>query len=162
MMTGAHTQNPKPSTLFVGIDLGGGGTRAALVDAEGHLLATGQGISSGHLSGAAGRRHLARALDGALASIAPLIARQQCVIHAGTRGLSIPGRRDSLSLELSTRFPVAQTHISNDALIALWGGLAGRAGVAVLAGTGSIALARSAGRRRAPRGGWGGLPGAQG
>jgi N-acetylglucosamine kinase-like BadF-type ATPase len=153
---------PDPRPLFVGIDLGGSGTRAALVDAEGNLLATGQGISSGHLSGAAGRRQLGRALDGALASIAPLIAREQCVIHAGTRGLSIPGRRESLSLELSMRFPTAQAHISNDALIALWGGLAGRAGVAVLAGTGSIALARSSDGREGRAGGWGYLLGDEG
>src|SRR5258708_5836307 len=89
---------------FVGLDLGGSGTRAALVDADGTLLAAGQGISSGHLSGTAGRRQLGRALDGALAAIAPLIAKEHCVIHAGTRGLSIAGRRESLSLELSARF----------------------------------------------------------
>jgi N-acetylglucosamine kinase-like BadF-type ATPase len=147
---------------FVGLDVGGSGTRAALVDADGDLLATGQGISSGHLSGAAGRRHLGRALDGALASIAPLIAGEQCVIHAGTRGLSIPGRRENLSLELSARFPSAQTHISNDALIALWGGLGGREGVAVLAGTGSIALARSGDGREGRAGGWGYLLGDEG
>jgi glucosamine kinase len=150
------------ASYFVGLDLGGSGTRAALVDADGNLRATGQGISSGHLSGAAGRRHLGRALDAALASVAPLIAGEQCVIHAGTRGLSIPGRRESLSLELSARFPNAQTHISNDALIALWGGLGGREGVAVLAGTGSIALARSGDGREGRAGGWGYLLGDEG
>jgi N-acetylglucosamine kinase-like BadF-type ATPase len=162
MMTGgSRTQHPNPNT-FVGLDLGGSGTRAALADADGNLLATGQGISSGHVSGAVGRRHLGRALDGALASIAPFIAGEQCVIHAGTRGLSIPGRRESLSRELSTRFPTAQTHISNDALIALWGGLGGREGVAVLAGTGSIALARSRDGREGRAGGWGYLLGDEG
>src|SRR5438128_61933 len=64
------TLGPTMGRYFVGLELGGSGTRAALVDADGNLLATGQGVSSGHLSGAAGRRHLARALDGTLASIA--------------------------------------------------------------------------------------------
>ena len=42
------------------------------------------------------------------------------------------------------------------------GGLAGREGVAVLAGTGSIALARSADGREARSGGWGYLLGDEG
>jgi N-acetylglucosamine kinase-like BadF-type ATPase len=130
--------------MYLGLDLGGSGTRAALVDTDGQLLATGTGGPSGHLGGPAGRRLLARSLDATLASIGPLVGAEPCVIYAGTTGLSIPGRRDSLFLEFSRRFPTATVHVSNDALIAVWGGLAGREGVAVLAGTGSIALARSA------------------
>ena len=57
---------------------------------------------------------------------------------------------------------MARVHVSNDALIALWGALAGREGVAVLAGTGSIALARSADGREARSGGWGYLLGDEG
>src|ERR1700736_2604563 len=127
-------------TMYLGIDLGGSGTRAALVEGAGHVLATGKSGPSGHLGGPAGRRLLGRALDAALASIVPLIGSEPCVIHAGTTGLSIPGRSDSLALEFSRRFPQATVHVSNDALVALWGGLAGHEGVAVLAGTGSIAL----------------------
>jgi N-acetylglucosamine kinase-like BadF-type ATPase len=148
--------------LFVGIDLGGSGTRAALADAEGSLLASGRGPAVGHKSGSAGRRSLGRALDAALAPIGQAIVAEACVIHAGATGLSIPGRREALHLELTSRFPRAQVQVSNDALIALWGGLAGREGVAVLAGTGSIALARSADGREARAGGWGYLLGDEG
>jgi N-acetylglucosamine kinase-like BadF-type ATPase len=45
--------------------------------------------------------------------------------------------------------------VSNDAVIAQWGGLGGQPGVAVLAGTGSIALARGADGREARSGGYG-------
>src|SRR5579859_2921643 len=149
--------------MYLGIDLGGRGTRAVLVDDNGQLLATGQGGPSGHLGGPAGRRLLGRALDATLAPIAPLIhGAKSCVIHAGTTGLSIPGRGESLFLEFSRRFPGAEVHVSNDALIALWGGLAGREGVAVLAGTGSIALARASDGREARSGGWGYLLGDEG
>ncbi|HLZ26724.1 MAG TPA: BadF/BadG/BcrA/BcrD ATPase family protein [Chloroflexota bacterium] len=149
--------------MYLGIDLGGSGTRAVLVDGNGQLLATGQGGPSGHLGGPAGRRLLGRALDATLAPIAPLIhGAKSCVIHAGTTGLSIPGRGESLFLEFSRRFPGADVRVSNDALIALWGGLAGRQGVAVLAGTGSIALARAADGREARSGGWGYLLGDEG
>jgi N-acetylglucosamine kinase-like BadF-type ATPase len=149
--------------MYLGIDFGGSGTRAALVDGGGELRATGKGGPSGHLGGPAGRRLLGRALDATLAPIAPLLLHSTaCVIHAGTTGLSVPGRGESVALELSRRFPLAEVHVSNDALIALWGGLAGREGVAVLAGTGSIALARSADGREARSGGWGYLLGDEG
>jgi N-acetylglucosamine kinase-like BadF-type ATPase len=148
--------------LYVGLDLGGSGTRAALADAEGSVLATGRGGPSGIAATAAGRRLLARSLDAALAPIAARVGSSPCVVHAGTRGLSLPGRRDTLLLELGTRFSNAEIHVSNDALIALWGGLAGRPGVAVLAGTGSIALARAADGREGRAGGWGYLLGDEG
>jgi N-acetylglucosamine kinase-like BadF-type ATPase len=149
--------------LFIGLDLGGSGTRAALVDAEGNVLATGTALT-GLLGGggAASRRHLGRALDAALAAIRPLVGDQACRVFAGTRGLSIPGRRDSLVLELKLRLPAAEVRVSNDALIGLWGGLAGRQGVAVVAGAGSIALARSADGREGRAGGWGYVLGDEG
>ena len=149
-------------SLYVGLDLGGSGTRAALVDADGRLLASGTARTGLLGAGAAGRRHLARALDAALASIVPRAGAERCSVFAGTRGLSIPGRRESLMLELTNRFSGAEVRVSNDALIALWGALAGRQGVAVLAGTGSIALARSEHGREGRAGGWGHLLGDEG
>src|ERR1043166_3615923 len=133
------------AAFFVGIDLGGSGTRAVLADASGKILAFGRG-PTGLLGGggAAAHRQLARALDKALAPIAARVGRASSTVFAGTRGLSIPGRRERLELELTTRFPVAQVHVSNDAHIGLWGGLGGQPGVAVIAGAGSIALARNA------------------
>ena len=148
--------------LYVGLDLGGSGTRAALVDADGRLLASGTAKTGLLGVGAAGRRHLARALDAALASIAPRVGGEPCSVFAGTRGLSVPGRRESLMLELTNRFSGAEVRVSNDALIALWGALAGRQGVAVLAGTGSIALARSENGREGRAGGWGHMLGDEG
>ena len=148
--------------LYLGIDLGGSGTRAALAGADGHIVATGTGPSGLHGRGSAGRRHLKRALDAALAAIAPTVGDQPCRVFAGTRGLSIPGRRENLQLELTSRFRGGDVQVSNDALIALWGGLAGRQGVAVLAGSGSIALARTAGGHEGRAGGWGYLLGDEG
>ena len=148
--------------LYVGIDLGGSATRAALVDGRGRLLASGRAASGLIGAGAAGRRHLARALDTALASIVARVGAAPCSIFAGTRGLSIPGRREILTLELHARFSDPEVRVSNDALIALWGALAGGEGVAVLAGTGSIALARAADGREGRAGGWGHLLGDEG
>jgi N-acetylglucosamine kinase-like BadF-type ATPase len=150
------------AALFVGLDLGGSGTRAALANADGEVLATGLGPSAGHAMGASGRRQLARSVAAALAPIARRTRGSDCVVWAGTTGLSIPGRRDWLALELTSAFPGGRVEVSNDAHIALWGGLGAGAGVAVLAGTGSIAMARSADGRLARAGGWGYLLGDEG
>jgi N-acetylglucosamine kinase-like BadF-type ATPase len=111
---------------------------------------------------AAGRRHLARALDAALAPIAARAGGEAGVVVAGTRGLSVAGRRESLQLELKTRFPFASVQVTNDALIGLWAGLAGQPGVALVAGAGSIALARNAAGVEGRAGGWGYLMGDEG
>jgi N-acetylglucosamine kinase-like BadF-type ATPase len=143
--------------LYVGLDVGGSGTRAALATVDGRVLAVGFGGPSGHRGGAAGHRVLQRALAGALAPIQAHVGAQACVVHVGLRGLSIPGRRETALAELAARLPGARVTVSNDALVAQWGGLGGHEGVAVLAGTGSIALARSADGRQARGGGYGHL-----
>src|SRR5437660_7254985 len=96
------------AALYIGLDLGGSGTRAALVDASGDVLGFGVGPPLGHLAGAAGRRRVARSLTTALAGITPLVRDATAVVWAGTTGLSLPGRRDMLALELTTRFPDAR------------------------------------------------------
>jgi glucosamine kinase len=148
--------------LFVGLDLGGSGTRAVLVDASGAVLASGQGPPAGYALGAAGRRGVARSLSAALSGIAPHVGAEACAVWAGTTGLSIPGRREWLTLELTTRMPGARVEVSSDAHIAVIGALGSGPGVAVLAGTGSIAMARSADGQLARAGGWGYLLGDEG
>jgi N-acetylglucosamine kinase-like BadF-type ATPase len=148
-------------SLFVGLDLGGSGTRAALADTDGAVLATGLGPTGLQGRGSA-RRLLARALDAALAPITARVGDDEAVVFAGTRGLSVPGRRAILELELHSRFPNATIRVANDALIGLWGGLGGEPGVAVLAGSGSIALARNAEGAEGRAGGWGYMLGDEG
>lgn len=148
--------------FHIGIDLGGSGTRAALADGCGNLLALGRG-PTGLIGGGGANRHLARALDAALAPIAARVSDEQHItVFAGTRGLSVPGRRERLELELTTRFPRATVRVSSDAHIGLWGGLAGQPGVGVIAGAGSIALARTADGREGRAGGWGYVLGDEG
>ena len=57
------------AALYVGIDAGGSGTRAALASADGEVLAIGLGGPSGVLGTPAGLRQLRRALAEALAPI---------------------------------------------------------------------------------------------
>jgi glucosamine kinase len=149
--------------LYVGVDAGGTGTRAALATATGELLAIGQGGPSDHLGGAAGRRRLERALAQAITPLLPHIGSAPCAVHAGVRGLSIPGRSEATRNALARLLPTARAiDISTDAAIAQWGGLGGGEGVAVLSGTGSVALARGNDGRAARAGGYGYLVGDEG
>lgn len=154
--------------LLVGLDAGGSGTRAVLASADGMLLAFGLGGPSGHAGDAASLHRLRRALSTALEPISHYLknaSRPRTTtlrIHAGLRGLSVDARRTTALAELTRLFPDQPASVSNDALIAQWGGLGGQPGVALLAGTGSIALARSADGRSARGGGYGYLLGDEG
>ena len=148
--------------LYVGIDAGGSGTRAALARADGEVLGVGLGGPSNHLSGEAGRRRLYSAFAAALEPLLPLVGNNECVVHAGVTGISIPGKRDVVVESISTLLPRSLVHVTHDASAAVVGALAGGEGVGVLAGTGAIALARAADGREARAGGYGYLLGDEG
>ena len=137
---------------YIGIDAGGSGTRAALATASGNVLAMGFGGPSGVLGGPTGARQLRTVLADALNA---LQAPDHVVVHVGLRGTSIRSRSAAALAELHSHFPERPISISNDAVIAQWAALAGQHGVAVLAGTGSIALARDAFGHEARSGGYG-------
>jgi N-acetylglucosamine kinase-like BadF-type ATPase len=146
---------------YLGIDAGGTGTRAVLVTADGQLVAIGKGSPTKQLIGAAGRRGIEQAVD---ATLAPLvrIGRRACVVQAGVTGITVPGKREAFSAAVRARLPHARIHVTHDAAIAAAGALAGAEGVAVVAGSGSIALARSADGREGRAGGYGYLLGDEG
>ncbi len=148
--------------VYVGIDAGGTGTRAAVARADGTLLGFSKAGPSGSAGGSTGQRVLRRALDSVLTPLLPAIGSLPCAVHLGLRGLSIAGRREAALALLAERLPPAEVSVSNDALIALEGALASQPGVAVLAGTGSIALARRADGVEVRSGGFGYLVGDEG
>jgi N-acetylglucosamine kinase-like BadF-type ATPase len=141
--------------LYVGIDAGGSGTRAALASADGEVLGVGAGGPSNHLTGEAGRQRLHGALASAIEPLVPLAGDGVCVVHAGITGVSIPGKRENVIESIRALLPRAVVHVSHDASAAVVGALAGHEGVGVLAGTGAIALARTADGREARAGGYG-------
>jgi N-acetylglucosamine kinase-like BadF-type ATPase len=148
--------------FYVGIDAGGTGTRAVLVTAEGQLVASGQSGPTKELIGAAGRRRIERAVAAVLKPLVPSIGQSSCVVQAGVTGITVPGKREAFTNSVRTSLPQAQIHVTHDAAIAAVGALAGAEGVAVVAGSGSIALARSADGREGRAGGYGYLLGDEG
>ncbi|MBP2550966.1 glucosamine kinase [Neorhizobium galegae] len=126
--------------LFVGVDGGGTGCRARIVDASGNIL--GQG-----LSGPATTRmgvdnawaSVLRAWQGAAeeAGLDPSDAPQ---VHAGVgiAGLSRAGSLEQLQI---LAHPFASVRFISDGAAACLGAHSGRDGAIVIAGTGSIGLA---------------------
>lgn len=100
------------------------------------------------------RRRLGALLDG-LGDLHP----EACC--AGAAGAEVPARRARLRAILEARFPGCRVEVVHDARIAL--AAAGLdEGVVLIAGTGSVAYARSAAGREAQVGGWGWLIGDEG
>lgn len=136
-------------TLFLGIDGGGTGCRAAVVDAAGHVLGQGQ----------AGPANINSDFDGALGNI--LAATRAALgtggadmtrLHAvlGLAGANMP----NAAARLTAALPFASTQVKSDALIAVAGALRATDGVVAAVGTGSVFAVQRAGRIR-QIGGWG-------
>lgn len=149
--------------MFLGVDGGGTKTAFVLLDADGNLLASHEEPTSYHLEigleGAAEvlRTGTLRALEIACATAGD--------IRFAFLGLPAYGE-DSDLLPLLDRLPSAflppgRFRCDNDAVCAWAGSLAGRDGIGVVAGTGSIAYGEHAGRS-ARAGGWGEVFGDEG
>jgi glucosamine kinase len=156
-------QSPSPSyrsvtageiQFVIGVDGGGTNTRARLADRKGSVLGYGEAGPSG----------LGQGIDQALANTSAAITRAfenadlplppgyQLAVGMGLAGAGIRTRADEF---------VARAHmygtlqLDTDAYTALVGAHQGRPGAIVIAGTGSVGLARHADGRRIAVGGWG-------
>lgn len=143
-------------TLYLGIDGGGTGCRAAVADGEGRILGRGEGGSANIWSDPAGalRNILAAARAAADEAGADLAA-----LHAV---LGLAGANVAATVEnLAPRLPFARTRIESDAVIALRGALGPEDGITAAIGTGSVFGVQRGGAIRMI-GGWGFLLGDQG
>jgi N-acetylglucosamine kinase-like BadF-type ATPase len=152
-------KTPMAEPLFLGIDGGGSKTLAVIVDAAGRECGRGVAGSSNHevvgLEAAVAAIHLA-AERAAHAAKAALPVASACL---GLAGVDHPGDIERLSPRVASL--ARAVRISNDAELAL-SALPGQVGVALIAGTGSIALGRDTLGHTARVGGWGHIFGDEG
>jgi N-acetylglucosamine kinase-like BadF-type ATPase len=150
--------------LVLGIDGGGSRTRAAIADAAGAVLGTGQAGSSNYQSVgfAAATQALQQAIDG---------ARSDAGIDPQTRfdgacfGLAGAGRADEqmrFAAWAAERRIAANVRCVSDAEIILAAGTPEQWGVALISGTGSLCWARAPDGTTVRVGGWGYLLGDEG
>jgi N-acetylglucosamine kinase-like BadF-type ATPase len=163
--------------FLLAVDGGGTNTQALIADLEGSVLARGLGPSSNlhNVGFERGFQAIATAIEGALAQVrgtmpaaasAPGAARWRSAgIAAACLGLSgVDSSADEAQVSqwlkeqaLAPRFAVV-----NDSELILAGGTPAGWGVALISGTGSVCLGRTAEGKSARVGGWGPLLGDEG
>ena len=147
--------------LFLGIDGGGTSTRALLCDERGRVLGTGTGGVANHLhAGWDGAAEALRSATTAAFTAAVLPPAPCSAIFLGMAAASADETRARWR-ENALRLGLAATPetigVDHDIRIALAGGLAGRPGIALIAGTGSSCYGRTADGATWQAGGWGSI-----
>jgi N-acetylmuramic acid 6-phosphate etherase len=159
----ALASSPSRAGLCLAIDGGGTQTTALLADATGAILGRGQAGPS-NLS-AVGSDKALGALETAIAgafAAARLPQQRVAVACLGLAGAARPAEQAILR-DWAQRVQLAQTlELTSDAALLLAAGTPDNWGVALIAGTGSIAVGRTRDGRSARAGGWGYLFGDEG
>jgi N-acetylmuramic acid 6-phosphate etherase len=165
----ALARPPAPSpraqlpSLLLGIDGGGSRTVALLADAEGTVL--GRGTAGPSNLRAVGVETALAALDQAVvaAYLAARLDRQ--IVSTACLGLAGADRAEEHALlrAWAERVHLCEhLELTSDGALLLAAGTPANCGLAIVAGTGSIAVGRSADGRTARAGGWGYLLGDEG
>src|SRR4051812_13168126 len=151
------------SPLLLGVDGGGTSTIALLARPEGDPV--GRGVAGPSNAKAVGVAAARQALEAAIAAAfadAGLEARTVCVACLGLAGFDRPEDRQLLGEWAEAGRWAERLILVNDGDLVVAAGTADGWGVGVIAGTGSIAVARAPDGRKSRAGGWGHLIGDEG
>lgn len=147
--------------LFLGVDGGQSSTKAVIGDASGKVLGRGRAGPCNHASKSEGRSKLRTAVsavvDDALGVAGLPVATE---FEAACFGMS-GGPADKRDL-IAGIVRAGAIRVFDDAEVALEGAVQGGAGAIVIAGTGSIALAKDTAGKKVRCGGWGYIFGDEG
>jgi N-acetylglucosamine kinase-like BadF-type ATPase len=144
----------------LGIDAGGTKTVCMLADEEGRVVA--EARAGGANLQSAGELEVEKVLHFVMeAALADRDVRPD-VICLGIAGVDRPDDAQAVGAIMRRIGYKARTLVVNDALVALVAGAGDKAGVVIVAGTGSIAYGKDASGHAARAGGWGYLLGDEG
>ncbi len=148
-----------PDYYYLGVDGGGSKTLAIVVDAQGQERGRGQAGSANH--NAVGFEQALHHIYAAVEQAAHAVGRH-VLLHKAWLGIAgIDGPHDYDILFPRLRSLAEIVYLTNDAELAL-SALENAVGVALIVGTGSIALGRDAYGKTTRAGGWGYLIGDEG
>lgn len=145
---------------YLGIDGGGTRTRAVLVTAKGQVRAAGEaGPANYHNVGLDTATANLRAASAAAWTALGLPFQPAASAYLGCAGVkaAVDIARLTAAAEDAGLAPAGEVTVANDLHNALAGGLAGRPGIALIAGTGTNCLGRDASGATFMCGGWGWL-----
>lgn len=153
----------KSQSIFIGVDGGGTKTHSVLLDENRKVLAEGTSGASNPL-----RVGIETALANIFTSIqkacdsANRSRSDIAAIVAGLAGVRRADLRHSIKQRISEFYRIKSVALTTDAEIALYGVNLGKAGLVIIAGTGSVCLGKNDEGETAVAGGWGPLAGDEG
>lgn len=149
--------------IFLGVDGGGTKTQAVLLDENGQII--GEGV-------AGASNPLRVGIETALANIFTAIENacdaanrsrsDIAAIVCGLAGVRRADLRASIKRRIAQNYRLKAIEVTTDAEIALYGVNPGKAGLVLIAGTGSVCLGKNDKGEKAVAGGWGPLAGDEG
>lgn len=152
------------SEIVIGVDGGGSKTRVMVGTGDGETLASVEGAGSAiSLEGAAHSADvIADLVSSALGEIAQPGAVFPRVLYCGVSGTGREDQAKALHAALDKKELAEEVVIDSDGMIAFYDAFEDRAGILLVAGTGSIAYARSPSGTIVRCGGWGPVFGDEG
>ena len=147
---------------FLGIDGGQSSTIALIGDEGGRVAGVGRGGPCNHVGAAGGRAKFEITIRGCLTAACETAGLDPGAIRFAAACLGFSGGPADKESILKEILSVDRLTVTDDAVIALSGALAGEPGVIMISGTGSIAFGRNARGERARAGGWGHVFGDEG
>ena len=157
------TRPRKSLNIFLGVDGGGTKTQAILFDEDKNVIGEGYAGASNPLR--VGVETAVANIFQAITAASDAANRSRGDIAAATFGLAGVRRydlRQSVRERLAQILKIKFVEVVTDAEIALFGTTLGKAGVVVIAGTGSICYGRNDAGETAIAGGWGPIAGDEG
>jgi N-acetylglucosamine kinase-like BadF-type ATPase len=147
---------------FLGVDGGQSSTTAIIGDESGRVLGVGRGGPCNHVGASEARAKFVNAIAESLRAACFDAGLDVATIHFVSACLGFSGGPADKQAILGEILGSDRMLVTDDAVIALSGALAGEPGIVIVAGTGSIAFGRNAQGRSARAGGWGYLFGDEG
>ena len=151
------------SHFWLGVDGGGTNCRAAIIGDGGEVIGEGRAEAANHI-----RVGMETAINHVVEAVAQ--ASQQAGVElpeitaacVGLAGVSHPDHHRLMLAALKESLPISDITLETDARVALAGATGNKAGVVIIAGTGSIACGINSRGRFARAGGWGPAMGDEG
>lgn len=158
------TAHPKKShNLYLGVDGGGTKTRAVLLDEEKTLV--GEALAGASNPLRVGVETAVANIFAATDAACDAANKSRADIAAATFGLAGVRRldlRQRVRERIVQKLKIKTVEVFTDAEIALYGATLGKAGIVIIAGTGSICYGKNETGETAVAGGWGPLAGDEG
>lgn len=141
--------------LFLGVDGGQSSTTALIGDETGAIHGIGVAGPCNHVGAAEGKAKLKKTVAECLEKACQQADLDPATVSFSAACFGMSGGPDDKQMLLSEIIRTSNLLVTDDAVIALSGALAGEPGVVTIAGTGSISFGRDATGHRARAGGWG-------